>query len=315
MTGCGLPAPSLPFGAPMTRLRTALVTVTLLAGVALSGCSGDSGGDDDTAAGCSPGSGTALRALTDDKAALPADNWVPVLATTRDDYRDTLGLLDQASLGFSTEDLQALVAAGSGDPAKAAVEQAVSDVAEADPGTAVIRLQVPEGATAQAVGSYYKAALDRLGARAIVERAELGAALDDLPGDDRAATPVVITGLTQLAAAVGADLPDGGDPSAQVQAVATAALTSDLALGSTAAATSAAQVLVPDALISGKSLVTLSDLAKACSDAVVAVVGDDPAAADAVAAAYGFEVGDEVDDPASAFTKGSDALAVVTSGA
>jgi hypothetical protein len=299
----------------MSHVRTTLATLTLLTGLALSGCSGSGGDDDDVAEACSPGDGQALRALADDKSALPADNWVPVVGT-RDGYRDALALLDQASQGFSSEDLQAVLAASDTDRA-AVLEQAASDLPEGRAGAGVIRLQVPDGATARAVASYYRVALDRLGARVSVERAEVGPALEALPDDERAATAVVLTGLSELAGAVGAELPEGGDASAQVQAVATAALTQDLALGSTAAASGTARVLVPDALVSAKSLVTISDLAKACDGAVVAVAGDDDAAAQAVADAYGLTVGPSVTDPADAFTGSDDSdapVAVVAAG-
>lgn len=295
----------------MSHVRTSLVTLSLLAGLGLGGCSGqDPEGDPRGAAACSPGDGQALRVLADDRSALPADNWVPVLAT-REGYRDTLALLDQASRGLSAEDLQSVLASTE-EGRDAALDQAAADVAEGEAAGEVVRLSVAQDATSRAVGDYYRAALERLGAKVTLERGDLGPTLDALPDDDRPAAWVVLTGLAGLGALVGADLPVGSDASAQVQAVATAALERELAMGSTAAATGGAQVLVPDAFVSSAGLVTISDLAAICDDALVAVAGDDPAAAEAVAEAYGLRVGPQVDDPADAFTDSAGAVAVVT---
>jgi hypothetical protein len=273
-------------------MRTAAAAVATLAlTAALAGCSGSSGGDDDRdpRADCVPqGDGTTSRAMLDDKGALPADNWVPVVKASGK-YRDLLTALDAATLGLNDGDLAA-IAPAEGAERMAAVDAAIAEVPEAEPGTQGPRfsLAVPPGATGKAVGAYYNFALMRLGAKADVQELDTDAAIEAVRSGS---VDAAVVGLADLGSAVGAK--SSGDASAQVQTVATAALADELALGATAAASSTPQVLVADTVKGARSATTLSELAKACGSATIAADDSSADAAEAVAKTYGFTVGDD----------------------
>lgn len=284
----------------------------LLLGVLVAGSSCTASDDDDpapAAVGCRPGDARALRALTDDKAALPSDNWLPVVST-RGGYRRTLELLDTVSRGLSGADLLA-ISGTIGAEREAAISSSIADVPEDDRSGRVLLLGA-EGDDEAAALSYYRFALQRMGLAVKLKRVDLETGLSAASRNGRTA---VITTLGPLGAAVNAELPEGGDASAQVQAVATAALDRrGLALGATSAASDAPEVLVTDALATAKSLTTVSELVAACPDATLAVVGDDQPAARRLSEVYGLIVGPAVGDAASAFTTDGDSLAVLTRG-
>ncbi len=168
-----------------------------------------------------------------------------------------------------------------------------------------LRLLVPDTRVGVALGRYYGAALEKLGGSLLV--ASTASAAQAVSWVRAGRADVAVLTLGTLAAAIEADVPPGTDLSAQVQAVATAALAQQLALGSTADASTQAEVRVSRDLADARSLGTLTDLSEACADALIGAGPGGGAAAKALADAYGFALtddGTEPPDPAAAFTLG-----------
>lgn len=275
----------------MSSQRWVLGLVSAVAALGLTACQGDEPKDAKATKDCEPGESAATFALVEDKAALPAGNWVPVV-DTRGTFRSRLQVLDAASLGLSQEDL-ASIRDTAGEERRGALAAAVADVSRVGRRTPdPYVLAVPSGDAGDAIGSYYRAALARLGVRATVRTME---ASRTVAAAKAGRVDAAVVDLATLGGVVDAVLPEGGDTSAQVQAVATAALDQQLALGATSAATSTPRVVVSQGLAEAHDLVTVSDLAEACPEASLAAQSGAREGAETIAEAYGLDL---VDAPA-----------------
>lgn len=292
----------MPHLRPASRAGTAALAAALALGT--TACTGSE--QELATTDCTSQGSRMLRPLADDRSALTADNWVPVVRATGD-FRDRLVRLDQVSRMISAADIAAVAVAAGAERAHA-VRAGVADVPRKRVGR-TFRLVVPQGTTSEAVAELYRAALERLGSPTAVRIDDAPAAVEALEAG-RADTALV--GLAALADAVGADVPDGASASRRTRAIAAAALDRQLALGAPSRASGTPQVLVPDDIVSEHQLVTISDLAAACDGATIAATsGAEPAAA-ALAQAYGLELADEpVPDPTAAFGGESSVVAIV----
>lgn len=266
----------------MRFARSAVAAAVLVAAATTAGCTGQSGPE-----ACVPVAGGVTVSLADDRGALPARVWLPVVSA-KGDYAARLAPLDLASRSLTTAELDA-IADNSGTKRRAAVAAAVADVSEGD-ASGAYELLVPDSDDGRAAGDFYAAALERQGYQVRIDTASADAALSAAaePKSDR----VALLELAELIETVGAEAPEGG-LNGQLQAAATAAVARSLAVGSPSVANRTPQVLVTQAFVAANGDVAdLSGLAKACPGIKLTATEAAAKSLAPLAAAYGLTTAD-----------------------
>lgn len=270
----------------MRFVRSAVAAAVLAAAAMTAGCAGQPGPQT-----CVPVADGATVALADDRGALPAKVWLPVVSA-KGNYASGLAPLDVASRSLTTAELGA-IGNLDGTNRQAAVKAAVADVPKGS-ASGTYELLVPGSDTGRAVGDFYSAALERQGYQVRIDTAAADAALGAAaePKSDR----VALLELPELVEVAGGELPAGG-LNAQLQAAATAAAARGLAVGGPSVANRTPQVLVTQGFAAANGDVAdLSGLVKACPGIAVTATETASGSLGTLTAAYGLTAADATSD-------------------
>lgn len=269
------------------------LAATLLASVALTGCSGDEDGDTTAEkATCPPVKGAGVVTVRDDKGALPAANVVSVTGS-KGQYRKPLEAVDRVTRALSQAEV-ATVSRAQGKKRAKAVTTALTDLTGPGSQRVSVHLYAGDPASARAIADLYRAGL---GAGSTVRiAASAREALAKAQGKDVALVP-----LTDLATFTDASVADQ-DLGGQLQSVATAALAKKLAVGSPGELSVGPAVVVATS-VAARQVATVADLASVCGTVELAHHRSDAEAASTVATRYRLRTV-EVPDVARAIAEG-----------